>query len=212
MGFDLIQAVIYAIGAIISSAIGGGGVLVYVRRHFDLRYEERLADLEDRKSDNETFAGVVKTFHEFIVNSSEVAKERNRIQAEMATDNRKFMAESIETLTDLRNTIVKTGNDQAKASSEIKAAQERHGTVLEQLVDEQKATRADTKKLVQGVAELRAIVKETLGVDSLERTRILQLLEQLVSQATDELQEKKEDPEAAAKKPVEGSQKESSGA
>lgn len=208
MDFDLIQAVIYIGVSVLGSAFGGGGVFVYVRRDLDLRFKEREAAIEDQKSENKTFESVVEAFRLSIENQAEVAKERNRIQSETQKDFRDFTKEMMGTLADFRNSMVTVNSSVAGVGEKVTREHADQNQVLSDLLLLQKDTNSNVNKLVQTAIDLKTTVIEQIGKGSIEREKIMQLLDKLVLQANDvgqEPSEKRDDPGVA-----EGSQKASS--
>lgn len=176
---------------------GSGGVFVYLRRHVDLQFKEREAAIEDKRADNETFASVVKTFQTYIESNSQIANERNRIAGEMAADYRKYSAEVLATLIEFRASIQGMNMTMQKSAAEFSMEQASHAEMLSSLLTMQKDTNANINQLVKTAVKIRDAVMQTLEKGSLERERILKLLEQWIQQAQPpEGSEKIEDREA----------------
>jgi hypothetical protein len=210
--FDFLQALIYSLVGLLGSGVGGGSVFVYVRRHLDLRFQERVAEIDERKTESATFASVVTTFRMYIENQGEWVRERNRIQAESQQDYRKFMSETLGAMAELRNAISKLTLASSQMETSIVTEQARQGVVLGKILDDQRVVRAGIDNMLVSAQELKASVTEALGLDTLERAKILFLLEKLVAQATGG-DERPDDPgatgetESAATEASEGSQK-----
>lgn len=204
MDFDLFQIVLYIAASLIGAISTGGGVSWYLKRDLELRFNEREAAIEDQKSENETFADVVKVFHLTIVNQAEqekerirsqesVATERNRIQSQMMTDFREFATTTLQAMNSLKDEITSSHVTFAQSTTEIIAEQQRHGLLLDGLMNTQKESAA---KLVAIAEKLETAFQSGIT----ERKEILDLLKQLINQAkavSQEASEMKSDLEAA---------------